>query len=56
VHDGTTVTDFDTQERDRGITIFAAAVSCDRNGYRSRRPPGVAPPRRRSRCGPVCSL
>ncbi|MFE5481189.1 elongation factor G [Streptomyces sp. NPDC056527] len=28
VHDGTTVTDFDTQERDRGITIFAAAVSC----------------------------
>ncbi|MET0422587.1 MAG: elongation factor G [Actinoplanes sp.] len=29
VHDGTTVTDFDPQERDRGITIFAAAVSCD---------------------------
>ena len=28
VHDGTTVTDFDSQERDRGITIFAAAVSC----------------------------
>ncbi|MFF3319867.1 elongation factor G [Streptomyces sp. NPDC003035] len=28
VHDGTTVTDFDAQERDRGITIFAAAVSC----------------------------
>ncbi|GAA0918167.1 hypothetical protein GCM10009560_14820 [Nonomuraea longicatena] len=28
VHDGTTVTDFDPQERDRGITIFAAAVSC----------------------------
>jgi elongation factor G len=28
VHDGTTVTDFDQQERDRGITIFAAAVSC----------------------------
>ncbi|MEU4271779.1 elongation factor G [Streptomyces sp. NPDC026092] len=28
VHEGTTVTDFDTQERDRGITIFAAAVSC----------------------------
>ncbi|MFF1920821.1 elongation factor G [Streptomyces sp. NPDC058221] len=28
VHDGTTITDFDPQERDRGITIFAAAVSC----------------------------
>ncbi|MFD1496482.1 elongation factor G, partial [Streptosporangium lutulentum] len=28
VHNGTTVTDFDSQERDRGITIFAAAVSC----------------------------
>jgi elongation factor G len=28
VHDGTTVTDFDSQERNRGITIFAAAVSC----------------------------
>jgi elongation factor G len=28
VHNGTTVTDFDPQERDRGITIFAAAVSC----------------------------
>ncbi|MGH4028825.1 elongation factor G [Actinomycetota bacterium Odt1-20B] len=34
VHDGTTVTDFDTQERDRGITIFAAAVSCDWEGHR----------------------
>jgi len=28
VHDGTTVTDYDPQERDRGITIFSAAVSC----------------------------
>jgi elongation factor G len=27
VHDGTTVTDFDAQERDRGITIFSAAVT-----------------------------
>lgn len=34
VHKGTTVTDFDPQERDRGITIFAAAVSCDVNGHR----------------------
>ncbi|MGW2253322.1 elongation factor G [Kitasatospora sp. NPDC001660] len=34
VHDGTTVTDFDPQERDRGITIFAAAVSCAWAGYR----------------------
>ncbi|MFI6867900.1 elongation factor G [Nocardia sp. NPDC050406] len=34
VHDGTTVTDFDSQERDRGITIFAAAVSCRWNGHR----------------------
>ncbi|MEU4034753.1 elongation factor G [Streptomyces collinus] len=34
VHDGTTVTDFDPQERDRGITIFAAAVSCHWAGHR----------------------
>ncbi|BBC31607.1 Elongation factor G [Streptomyces graminofaciens] len=34
VHDGTTITDFDPQERDRGITIFAAAVSCDWDGHR----------------------
>ncbi len=34
VHDGTTVTDFDSQERDRGITIFAAAVTCAWNGTR----------------------
>ena len=34
VHAGTTVTDFDPQERARGITIFAAAVSCDWDGYR----------------------
>lgn len=34
VHDGTTVTDFDSQERDRGITIFAAAVSCTWAGHR----------------------
>ncbi|GGV24743.1 elongation factor G 2 [Kitasatospora herbaricolor] len=34
VHHGTTVTDFDPQERDRGITIFAAAVSCDWDGHR----------------------
>ncbi|SDJ48053.1 elongation factor G [Streptomyces indicus] len=34
VHEGTTVTDFDAQERDRGITIFAAAVSCDWDGHR----------------------
>ncbi|MGV9253832.1 elongation factor G [Streptomyces sp. NPDC003697] len=34
VHDGTTVTDFDPQERERGITIFSAAVSCDWDGHR----------------------
>ncbi|MEU4728401.1 elongation factor G [Streptomyces sp. NPDC023588] len=34
VHEGTTVTDFDAQERDRGITIFAAAVSCTWGGHR----------------------
>ncbi|RDI17153.1 elongation factor G [Lentzea flaviverrucosa] len=34
VHDGTTVTDFDPQERDRGITIFAAAVTCTWDGHR----------------------
>nr|WP_062341106.1 elongation factor G [Herbidospora sakaeratensis] len=32
VHHGTTVTDFDSQERDRGITIFAAAVTCHWQG------------------------
>ncbi|NUR59757.1 MAG: elongation factor G [Catenulispora sp.] len=34
VHDGTTVTDYDPQERARGITIFAAAVSCAWDGHR----------------------
>jgi elongation factor G len=34
VHDGTTVTDFDPQERDRGITIFSAAVTCEWNDHR----------------------
>ncbi|GAB3847648.1 hypothetical protein GCM10027610_067930 [Dactylosporangium cerinum] len=34
VHDGTTVTDFDAQERKRGITIFSAAVSCTWDGHR----------------------
>ncbi|MFJ3834975.1 elongation factor G [Streptomyces sp. NPDC090054] len=34
VHHGTTVTDYDPQERDRGITIFAAAVSCTWEGHR----------------------
>ncbi|MEQ4305075.1 elongation factor G [Plantactinospora sp. B6F1] len=34
VHAGTTVTDFDAQERRRGITIFAAAVSCEWAGHR----------------------
>ncbi|MEU6865588.1 elongation factor G [Streptomyces sp. NPDC046876] len=34
VHEGTTVTDYDDQERDRGITIFAAAVSCTWDGHR----------------------
>ncbi|WP_046776769.1 elongation factor G [Streptomyces yangpuensis] len=33
VHHGTTVTDYDPQERDRGITIFAAAVSCAWGGH-----------------------
>ncbi|WP_182905808.1 elongation factor G [Microbispora sp. H13382] len=33
VHEGTTVTDFDPLERDRGITIFAAAVSCLWDGH-----------------------
>ncbi|WP_219508431.1 elongation factor G [Nonomuraea ceibae] len=34
VHDGTTVTDYDAQERERGITIFAAAVTCAWDGHR----------------------
>jgi elongation factor G len=34
VHDGTTVTDYDQQERARGITIYAAAVTCDWDGHR----------------------
>ncbi|MFB7596724.1 elongation factor G [Streptomyces sp. NPDC056160] len=34
VHDGNTVTDFDPQERERGITISSAAVSCGWEGHR----------------------
>ncbi|MFB7583998.1 elongation factor G [Streptomyces hydrogenans] len=34
VHDGTTVTDFDPQERERGITISSAAVSASWDGHR----------------------
>ncbi len=34
VHEGTTVTDCHPQERERGITIFAAAVSCLWDGHR----------------------
>ncbi|NOX59643.1 MAG: elongation factor G [Planctomycetes bacterium] len=33
VDDGTTVTDFDKQEQQRGITIYSAAVSCPWKGY-----------------------
>ncbi|MFJ3098159.1 elongation factor G [Streptomyces hydrogenans] len=33
VHDGTTVTDFDPQERERGITISSAAVSASWDGH-----------------------
>ncbi|MCD4753691.1 MAG: elongation factor G [Anaerolineaceae bacterium] len=33
VDDGTTVTDWMEQERERGITIVSAAVSCEWNGY-----------------------
>ena len=29
VDDGTTITDFDREEQQRGITIYSAAVSCD---------------------------
>jgi elongation factor G len=34
VHDGTAVMDFMDQERERGITIMAAATSCDWNDHR----------------------
>ena len=34
VHDGTAVMDFMDQERERGITIMAAATSCDWNNHR----------------------
>ncbi|GIJ67568.1 elongation factor G [Virgisporangium ochraceum] len=34
VHDGNTVTDFDPQERKRGITIFSAAITCHWDGHR----------------------
>lgn len=34
VHDGTTVTDFDPEERRRGVTIFATAVTCAWAGHR----------------------
>src|SRR5260370_456533 len=32
VHEGTTVTDWMPQERERGITITAAAITCDWQG------------------------
>ncbi len=34
VDDGTTTTDFDEQEQNRGITIFSAAVTCPWKGHR----------------------
>ncbi|MBZ0186905.1 MAG: GTP-binding protein, partial [Candidatus Obscuribacterales bacterium] len=33
VDDGNTVTDFNSQEQERGITIFSAAVSSHWDGY-----------------------
>ncbi len=33
VDDGTTTTDFDGQEQERGITIYSAAVTCPWKGY-----------------------
>jgi len=33
VDDGTTTTDFDSQEQQRGITIYSAAVTCPWKGY-----------------------
>ncbi|XAO71848.1 MAG: elongation factor G [Acetobacteraceae bacterium] len=34
VHDGNTTTDYMTQERERGITITSAAVTCEWNAHR----------------------
>src|SRR5665811_2074026 len=34
VHDGTTTMDWMVQERERGITITAAATACDWKGFR----------------------
>ncbi|MCQ9154837.1 elongation factor G [Acidomonas methanolica] len=34
VHDGNTTTDYMAQERERGITITSAAVTCEWNGHR----------------------
>lgn len=34
VHDGNTTTDYMDQERERGITITSAAVTCEWNGHR----------------------
>ena len=33
VDEGTTITDFDAQEQDRGITIYSASVSCPWRGH-----------------------
>ncbi|HQU02320.1 MAG TPA: GTP-binding protein, partial [Acetobacteraceae bacterium] len=34
VHDGNTTTDYMDQERERGITITSAAVTCEWKGHR----------------------
>jgi elongation factor G len=51
VHAGTTVTDFDSQERDRGITIFAAAVTTPSGVYWATWPHAAATSPARQ-CGP----
>jgi elongation factor G len=48
VHEGETTTDWMAQEKERGITITAAAVSCQWKGYGSRTLPARF---RRCSCG-----
>ncbi|GAA0992871.1 hypothetical protein GCM10009555_082630 [Acrocarpospora macrocephala] len=45
VHDGTTITDFDPQEHDRGIAIFAHRTTATAQWFSPTHGPEARPPR-----------